>query len=207
MNNPINNIFSPQEQKLLLIVALFAFVGYGLNLKGYRGAELRAAESADSLVAALQEDEELKIDLRTANAEELMCLPGIGPKRAADILSFREQHHFTSVNQILQVKGIGIKTYQRILPYLISFGDSLAVDQSGSRTAATKATTTSNSPVNINTANIEELCSLKGIGPAKADAIIQYRLNHGEFSTVEDLVKVKGIGVKTLESNRHRLRI
>jgi len=61
--------------------------------------------------------------------------------------------------------------------------------------------------VNINTASREELCSLKGIGAAKADAIIQYRTENGAFSTVDDITKVKGIGIKTLESNRHRLKI
>lgn len=53
--------------------------------------------------------------------------------------------------------------------------------------------------VNINTATVEELSRLKGIGESKAQAIVDYREANGEFASVDDLVKVKGIGEKTLE--------
>jgi competence protein ComEA len=52
--------------------------------------------------------------------------------------------------------------------------------------------------VNINTADEATLTSLKGIGPAKAKAITQYRQEHGPFKTVDDLKKVSGIGDQTL---------
>lgn len=48
--------------------------------------------------------------------------------------------------------------------------------------------------VNINTANVEQLKTLPGIGPAKAQAIVDYRTANGNFKTPEDLKKVKGIG-------------
>ena len=48
--------------------------------------------------------------------------------------------------------------------------------------------------VNINTATAAELEALPGIGPAKAKAIVAYRQQNGQFKTVEDLKKVKGIG-------------
>ncbi len=54
--------------------------------------------------------------------------------------------------------------------------------------------------VRVNVASLDELTSLQGIGPAKAQAIIDYREEHGPFQTVEDLLEVSGIGEKTLEN-------
>ena len=48
--------------------------------------------------------------------------------------------------------------------------------------------------VNINTASQAELESIKGIGPAKSKAIIDYRTKNGAFKTVDDLDNVKGFG-------------
>lgn len=53
--------------------------------------------------------------------------------------------------------------------------------------------------VNINTASVQELAGLQGIGPTKAQAIVDYRDKNGQFRTVEELAKVKGVGQKTLE--------
>lgn len=53
--------------------------------------------------------------------------------------------------------------------------------------------------VNINTAGIVELQTLPGIGEKKAQAILDYRNEHGAFTKVSDLAKVKGIGNKTLD--------
>ena len=58
------------------------------------------------------------------------------------------------------------------------------------------------SPVNINTADAPALSkNIKGVGMKKAQAIIDYREKNGKFNKVEDLMKVKGIGVKLLEKN------
>ncbi len=52
--------------------------------------------------------------------------------------------------------------------------------------------------VNINTADAKTLMTLKGIGAKKADVIIAYRTKNGNFATIDDLSKVKGIGEKSL---------
>ena len=61
--------------------------------------------------------------------------------------------------------------------------------------------------ININLASEGELVSLNGIGSSKAQAIILYREMFGDFKTVDELAKVKGIGTKTVEKNLGRLRV
>jgi len=61
--------------------------------------------------------------------------------------------------------------------------------------------------ININTANVEELTELKGVGPKKAEAIVAWRKENGNFKNVDDLLEVKGIGEATLEANRDIISI
>ena len=61
--------------------------------------------------------------------------------------------------------------------------------------------------VNLNTASREELEAVKGIGPKKADAIIEYRTKNGLFKTVDDLKNVKGFGDKSVSSMRSELTV
>lgn len=61
-------------------------------------------------------------------------------------------------------------------------------------------------PVNLNSASAETLAAgMVGIGPAKAQAIVDYREAHGPFKTVDDLLQIKGIGAATLDKNRERV--
>jgi competence protein ComEA len=57
--------------------------------------------------------------------------------------------------------------------------------------------------VNINTATAEEISeALTGVGPSKAEAIVEYRRTHGDFKHADELVNVKGIGLSTVDRNR-----
>lgn len=62
--------------------------------------------------------------------------------------------------------------------------------------------------ININQATAQEITAkLDGIGRKKAQAIVQYRKQHGDFKNVDALMQVKGIGEKTLAKNRARIRL
>lgn len=54
-------------------------------------------------------------------------------------------------------------------------------------------TETGEHKVNINTAGLEELCTLPGIGEARAESILAYREEHGQFGRIEDIMKISGI--------------
>ena len=62
-------------------------------------------------------------------------------------------------------------------------------------------------PVNLNTATQSELDTLKGVGPVKAKAIMDYRAKNGPFKSVDDLEKVPGFGKKTVDSLRADLTV
>ena len=61
--------------------------------------------------------------------------------------------------------------------------------------------------VNINTAGVDELVGLPGIGKAYAERIVEYRQKNGPFKKVEDILNVRGIGEKTFERIRDRLTL
>ncbi|MCL1861295.1 MAG: helix-hairpin-helix domain-containing protein [Proteobacteria bacterium] len=62
-------------------------------------------------------------------------------------------------------------------------------------------------PVNINTADAATLQQINGIGPSKANAIIEYRKANGPFATADDLVKVPGIGEKSLMALKPQITV
>jgi competence protein ComEA len=59
--------------------------------------------------------------------------------------------------------------------------------------------------VDINTATQSELEAVKGLGPAKARAIIEYREKHGPFRSIDDLTKVKGLGKASVAKLKNEL--
>ena len=63
-------------------------------------------------------------------------------------------------------------------------------------------------PVNVNTADAATLArELDGIGPVKAQAIVEYRQKNGPYRSAEDLLKVEGIGQRVLDQNRANIRL
>ena len=212
LKNPLRNFLTPDEQKMLLFLGLIILCGCFLDYFGWNPLQASSTD-LDSLKQVVKEDKPLQLDIRIATFEELLCLSEIREKRAKDIIAYRETNPFTSVNQIMNIKGIGAKTYAKILPDLLAFGDTtnFKLASTPSSTSKIKNKTSSKaentSIININTANLEELCTLSGIGKVKAQAIIDWRKENGSFANIEDLMKVKGIGPKTLEKNKDRLTV
>jgi len=158
-----------------------------------------------------------KIDLNTASLEELMTLPKIGSSTAKRIIEYRKIHSgFKSIEEITRVKGIGQKTFEKIKE-IITVGNtpsrSITVKKSeviqeeviGSIIVKGSKTLQEKRKININTASLEELDTLPKIGPAIARRIINYRETHGNFQSIEEITKVKGIGVKTFEKIKERI--
>ncbi len=74
-------------------------------------------------------------------------------------------------------------------------------------TASRTASAAPAQPLDLNTATLEQLDTLDGVGPATAQKILAYREEHGGFGSVEELGQVTGIGEKRLAALRDRVRV
>lgn len=124
---------------------------------------------------AFSEKRSKPIDINKADTTEWKSLKGIGSFYAKKIVGFRDKlGGFYSVQQVAETYGLPDSTFQTIQPFLLINGN--AVKQ-----------------INLNTATAEELKAHPYIKGTIANAIINYRTNHGEFTFVEQLQKIGAI--------------
>lgn len=72
---------------------------------------------------------------------------------------------------------------------------------------AKNKSSTSSELINLNTADENELQKIRGVGPAVAKRIVDYREQNGKFKTIEDIKKVRGIGEKTFEKIKDSITV
>jgi comEA protein len=74
---------------------------------------------------------------------------------------------------------------------------SAALAGAQGRATAPKTTATAAAPINLNTATMDQLATIPGIGVKTAERIIEYRQKNGGFKKIEDLMNVNGVGEKS----------
>ena len=111
------------------------------------------------------------IDINKADTTVFMALPGIGPKLAARIVKFREQlHGFYCIDQVAETYGLADSVFQKIRKWLVVKDTSIQ-------------------KININKASLEEL-KFPYTSYNLANAIFQYRQQHGDYKSLHDLKKI-----------------
>lgn len=150
-----------------------------------------------------------QVNINTANADAIAAnISGVGSKQAAAIVEYRTQNGaFQTLDDLSKVKGIGHKTIAKNQENILLEGEPKTAPVAPMDATDDDPAETNETTININLADIDQLRTLNGIGPAKASAIISYREANGQFESIDDLVKVRGIGAKTLAKNRARLAL
>ncbi len=139
-----------------------------------------------------------RIDVDRAPALELTRLPRIGTALATRIAAYRDENGpFGSLEALAEVSGIGPGLTESVRPHV----------QFSSRRMRSRSQRRSAESISINSAGEAELRSLPGIGPARARAILEYRRTHGNFSNINELENIPGIGSATVARVRERVRI
>lgn len=144
-----------------------------------------------------EEREELlnsfRVNINTANYDELSNVKGIGASLAEKIIQYREQNGmFASFEDLRKVKGFGEKKIEKVKDK-ITFGK---VDQS---ILKKKLALTADGKINLNLATAEDLDKIDGVGPGMARKILEYRDKIKKFHKVEELRNIPGIGPKKYE--------
>lgn len=135
------------------------------------------------------------VDLDRAPADELVRLPRIGPALAARIVAYRDRYGpFGSLSALDSVPGVGPTTVAALQPHASFTGKASVVPQLGGARV-----------VRLNTASADELAQLPGIGPTRAQSILEDRRRRGPYQRLEDLTRVRGIGPGTIARLRGRV--
>ncbi|MGE7592900.1 helix-hairpin-helix domain-containing protein [Peribacillus frigoritolerans] len=205
------------KRKMTMITVAVAFVAGGIYFFSQQGEDpaetedifsvtAKEAEMEQSVNESSAESEIIKVDVKGA-----VKSPGIFTAQAGDRVidlisaagSFTEKADTDKVNfaQIIE---------DQMVIYVPEIGEEVKGDleniQVGtSGDAVTKGT--SGGLVNLNTATQEDLQTLTGIGPSKANAILEYREKAGKFKEVDELKQVTGIGDKTFERLRDSISV
>ena len=205
------------KRKMTMITVAVAFVAGGIYFFSQQGEDpadtedifsvtAKEAEMEQSVNESAAEPEIIKVDVKGA-----VKSPGIFTAQAGDRVidlisaagSFTEKADTDKVNfaQIIE---------DQMVIYVPEIGEedngnleNIQVGTSGD--AVTKGT--SGGLVNLNTATQEDLQTLTGIGPSKANAILEYRETVGKFKEVDELKQVTGIGDKTFERLRDSISV
>ncbi|MFS0595946.1 helix-hairpin-helix domain-containing protein [Peribacillus frigoritolerans] len=205
------------KRKMTMITVAVAFVAGGIYFFSQQGEDpaetedifsitAKEAEMEQSVNESAAEPEIIKVDVKGA-----VKSPGIFTAQAGDRVidmisaagSFTEKADTDKVNfaQIIE---------DQMVIYVPEIGEedkgdleNIQVGTSGD--AITKGT--SGGLVNLNTATQEDLQTLTGIGPSKANAILEYRETIGKFKEVDELKQITGIGDKTFERLRDSISV
>ena len=195
-----NNTLASQIWFLVICAAVISTLVLGVKTVSF--AQKKATEVAGTL-----------IDINSADEKTLESLPGVGKSTAKAIVAGRP---YKSVDDLKRVKGMSDAKIQALKDKVTVGGatTSTATTAASQKAASTQKSATEKvskavpklapgQRININTATKQDIEALPGIGPAKAQAIIDNR----PYSKPEDIMKVKGIKQKIFDKIKDNITV
>ncbi|MCC5895023.1 MAG: helix-hairpin-helix domain-containing protein [Alkalibacterium sp.] len=200
---------------ILFVLAILILSMFFYRMIGLEDSRERESEEVTLESVIVKNEEELEAPVGTASPEEENPTQSIhvdikGAVNSPGVYEMRPTHR---INDVIQKAG-GLKDdsdsktinfakqlEDEMMIYVPYAGEEVVIEQSASPEALSDGT------ININQADLNDLLSLNGIGPQKAQEIIAYRESQGPFGTIQDITNVSGIGEKTLEKIQDHITV
>lgn len=204
--------WTDREKKLVIALSITVLLFLGVLL--WKGQSLNPEAGADQELSTYS-----SVKVKEPSAGETTIKGRVNPADERVVVDVKGAVHKPGIYQIARparlyqvIQSAGGATQDADLSQLnlaqeVMDGSVLYVPKKGEKvtdqswlsgTSNSTSSATKDQTININTATVEQLQELNGIGPSKAAAIVQYREQHGPFRKVGDVAKVPGIGEKLL---------
>jgi competence protein ComEA len=199
-------MLSSKWRKIITPIAAIAVLSAILFFpRGQAGSQLTAASGQSPIIDVLQEQEEEE-QIISLETEPLSIMVDIqGAVKYPGVYALQEGARL--IDAIHAAGGYLANADSRMLNHAMKLPDEffLYIPREGEDVdlflpfLPQHSEAVEDGKVNINTADVEKLMTIPGIGPSKASAIIQYRDEHGPFKSTDALMEVSGIGQKTFD--------
>ncbi|WP_114150363.1 helix-hairpin-helix domain-containing protein [Bacillus spizizenii] len=186
-----------------VFIAVIFFLSSGKNKEPMKQTVSTETENTEVKQEAFKDEsnETIVIDIKGAVKH-----PGVYEMRTGDRLSQAiEKAGGTSEQADEMQVNLAELLQDGTVVYIPKRGEETAVQQGVG--GAIQSDGGKGALVNINTATLEELQGISGVGPSKAEAIIAYREENGRYQTIEDITKVSGIGEKSFEKIKSSITV
>ncbi|MDO4582316.1 MAG: ComEA family DNA-binding protein [Bacillota bacterium] len=193
------------NKQVLILAVLLALIVFGCGVRygGYIAGERQAAASAANKSAELAAQQPASAADYAVHIKGAVAAPGVYLLAAGALVEDAVQQARPLADADLQLLNLAaaVKNGQEIIVPYDHPTDDMEHDWNAAFYAANSAAqaAVSGGVVNINSADLLQLQTLPGIGAVKAQAIIDYREQHGGFDSIEELTHVSGIGAATFD--------
>ncbi len=207
---------SDHWRKFLLPIATIAVVAAFLLIpRGQADDGAIVLSESNPLAGLLEEDHEIENDAQIDATPSIIVVDVKGAVHNPGVYTLEEDDRLGDAIQAAggyvpdadsRMLNHAQKLTDELLIYVPVKGEELPDNITGSPVHE-EAPSATDGKVNLNTADEGQLMTIPGIGPAKAQAIIQHRTEHGSFSSPESLMDVSGIGKKTFGKLEYQITV